>query len=215
MKTAKIESIRILVVMTWAELLRNRRALLVATLTLIALLASLYSYTTFLHWVELRPGFAFVDPIHSLFKPVDLSWPVFIILYAAIITIFATFGRNPEHLFVLMRGYTFLIALRMISMALLPLDPPATMIPLVDPIVQAAAGNGSSPLSRDLFFSGHTSFLCLVALYAPYKPLKILFFALTILVGISVIVQHVHYSVDVLIAPMAAWFAYSLTKTTL
>ena len=187
--------------------------MLVAGLTLFAFLASILSYTRFLSWVELRPGFAFLDPIHTLFPPVDLSWLIFFVLYASVVLLFATIGRDPELLFGLMRAYTILIALRMISMALLPLDAPITMVALIDPVVQAATGNGNSPLTRDLFFSGHTSFLCLVAFFAPNKTLKYIFFGLTAIVGVAVIVQHVHYTVDVVIAPMAAWFAASLTRT--
>lgn len=199
--------------MTWTELLKNRRATLVAALTLFTLIASLFSYSRFLLWVELRQGFAFIDPIHRLFAPVDLSWLVYTILYGAVILLFSTIGRDPERLFTLMRAYTILVAIRMICMAMLPLDPPAAMIPLVDPAVQLVMGNGSAPLSRDLFFSGHTSFLLLVGFFAPNRALKIIFFSMTLIVGVAVILQHVHYTVDVIVAPMAAWFASSLTRT--
>jgi hypothetical protein len=199
--------------MTWAELLKDRKATAVALITIIAFLASLYSYTTFLAWVELRHGISFTDPVHSVVGPVDLTWPIFIVLYTALVVAVFSMLRFPEVLFGMLRAYTILVALRIICMAMLPLDPPQTMIPLIDPVVQMATGNGNLPLTRDLFFSGHTSILLLVAISVPTRLGKIFFYSLSIFIGIAVILQHVHYTVDVIVAPMAAWLASSLAGT--
>ena len=47
-----------------------------------------------------------------------------------------------------------------------PLDPPPGMIVLEDPLVQLFGG-ASRPLTRDLFFSGHTSTMFLLFLAVP------------------------------------------------
>jgi len=139
-----------------------------------------------------------------------MTWPIFILLYGALVMAIVTMCRTPVILFKAVRAYTMLIGIRIICMWLLPLDPPATMIALQDPLVQLLTTGNTAPLTRDLFFSGHTSILCLVGFVLPQRTLKIIFFLLAALVGVAVILQHVHYSVDVVIAPLAAWAAVSM-----
>jgi membrane-associated phospholipid phosphatase len=91
-------------------------------------------------------------------------------------------------------------------MFLLPLEPPALLIPLRDPFVQYL-GTGTL-LTKDLFFSGHTSTLFLLFLTARGARLKAIFVVCTVGVAISVLLQHVHYSVDVFVAPFFAYAAY-------
>jgi hypothetical protein len=144
---------------------------------------------------------------------VDLTIPIFLVLYGAVIGAIVLLWRDPPALLRALRAYTILIGIRVACMALLPLDPPAGMIALADPVVTFFTGSASA-LSRDLFFSGHTSMLCLLALMMPKRTLRIVFACLAIFVGIAVIVQHVHYTIDVVVAPLAAWMAYSLVSST-
>ena len=91
----------------------------------------------------------------------------------------------------------------------LPLDPPPTAIPLSDPLVEVL-GTGKL-LTRDLFFSGHTSFMFLMYLVCNTK-LRPFFLLSTLLVGVCVLLQHVHYTVDVLVAPFVAYGSFRLMK---
>jgi membrane-associated phospholipid phosphatase len=52
-------------------------------------------------------------------------------------------------------------------------------------------------MTKDLFFSGHTSNMLLLALCFERKTDKVFAFSATFLVGILVLFQHVHYSIDV------------------
>jgi membrane-associated phospholipid phosphatase len=67
-------------------------------------------------------------------------------------------------------------------------------------------------LTKDLFFSGHTSTMFLLALMAPGRATRIFFLACTVVVGSCVLWQHVHYTVDVLVAPLFAFAAYALAS---
>jgi len=90
-----------------------------------------------------------------------------------------------------------------------PTNPPPTMITLADPFVETFTP-GSAALTRDLFFSGHTSILVMMALIVRTRRLRIVFGALATVMAVAVTLQHVHYTVDVLVAPMAAWLAVTI-----
>jgi hypothetical protein len=103
-----------------------------------------------------------------------------------------------------------MVIFRTIAMYLTPLDAPGTLLVLDDPFVQLF-GKGDV-LTKDLFFSGHTGTLFLLFLLAENKTLKILFLISTIMVGSAVLLQHVHYSIDVFVAPFVAYCSYSIIK---
>lgn len=199
---------------TWKQFLQDKRSITLVGITLATLFITMFSYTRFLHQVELRRGATFVDPIHVLLGPIDMTWPIFVVLYGALIVAITTMMRTPVILFKAVRAYTMLIGIRIICMWLLPLDPPATMIALNDPLVQIFTTGSAVPLTRDLFFSGHTSILCVVGFVLPQRTHKIVFFTLAAFVGVAVILQHVHYSIDVVVAPLAAWAAASMSGAT-
>ena len=192
---------------SWTSILADRRELLMSARTVIVLILTLTSYASFLTGIEMRQGFAFQDPMHTLMGPIDLTWPIFLILYGGLIVTIGLLLRQPLILFRAMRAYTILVAIRMLCMWMLPLDPPSTMIALSDPIVELFTSGGASTLTRDLFFSGHTATFFLIGAVVPNAVFRRTFYALGCLVGMLVIAQHVHYTVDVLVAPMAAFTA--------
>ena len=98
----------------------------------------------------------------------------------------------------------------MMAMYSLPFNPPSHMIPLNDPFVQFF-GSGKL-LTKDLFFSGHTATLFLLFLVIDKKPFKQMFLIFTIIIGFSVILQHVHYFIDVLAAPFFTYGSYRIVK---
>jgi membrane-associated phospholipid phosphatase len=96
----------------------------------------------------------------------------------------------------------------MCAMYVLPLDPPVNMIILNDPLVEFF-GTGQT-LTKDLFFSGHTATLLILYLVSEKKIYKIIFLVITILVAIAVLLQHVHYTIDVFAALFFSYACYKL-----
>jgi membrane-associated phospholipid phosphatase len=182
----------------------NKKELL---FTLILLAALLLGFTRFLNFVELRAGFSFNDPLLNLFTPVDFTWVIFGLIYAGLIIAIFFFIKDPHLLLTALQSYLVLVIFRSAAMYLLPLNPPSDMIPLNDPFVQIF-GSGEI-LTKDLFFSGHTASLFLLFLVADKRILKVIFLAFAGIVGISVLLQHVHYSIDVFTAP---FFSYTSVK---
>lgn len=177
--------------------------------TLFALVLALAVFARFLTWVEGRAGVVLADPVLALLPPVDVTWLTLAFIYCAIVLALVYLLRHPDRLLIALQSYVLLLVSRMAAMYLLPLDPPATMIPLHDPLVELF-GSGGVTLSRDLFFSGHTSTLFLLALTAAATWLRAVFLVCTLCVAVCVLVQHVHYSVDVLAAPFFTWACFSV-----
>ena len=175
--------------------------ILIATLTLL---------TQFLERIEARQGAVLSDPVLGLFTPVDVTWLTFALIYVGLFAAIGSLLRHPHRLLLAIQAYVIMAVFRMIAMSLLPLDPPAMLIPLQDPFVEYF-GTGE-PLTRDLFFSGHTSTLFLLYLVTPRGKLKTLFLACTVVVAGAVVVQHVHYTIDVFVAPFFSYVAYKIAQ---
>ncbi|HUM10031.1 MAG TPA: phosphatase PAP2-related protein [Myxococcaceae bacterium] len=177
-------------------------------LTAVAFIGVLNAMARFLNWVELRPGVVLPDPVLAAISPRDVTWVTFALVYAGILTTVVVLLPSPRRLLLGLQSYAVMVLLRMVVMSVTPLEAPPAMIPLQDPLVQVL-GTGQT-LTRDLFFSGHTSTLFLLTLMVPGRRLRALFLACTIAVGGCVLWQHVHYTVDVLVAPFFAFAARAL-----
>ena len=192
----------------WQTELANKNFRNLFVITIIVMAVTLTLFTNFLTMNETRAGFAFNDPILSLFAPIDLTWSTFAMIYGGLLTGLLIFIQKPRLLVQALLTYTILVLFRMMLMYSLPLDPPHDMISLADPFVELF-GTGAT-LDKDLFFSGHTSTMFMLFLLS-YKPkMKWTFLVGTILVGLSVILQHAHYTVDVLVAPFVAYASYRI-----
>jgi hypothetical protein len=178
--------------------------------TIPVLLLSLASLRIFLDLVEGRPGFAFYDPLLALFEPKDLTWVTFSLVYGGIVLAVLALSFHPWKLLLTMQAYIVMILLRIICVYFLPLEPPKLMIPLRDPVVHFLGSEGV--LTKDLFFSGHVATMVVLALGIPGRDLRVGYFAGALAVGVCVILQHVHYTVDVLVAPCAAYTAYGIVS---
>jgi len=176
--------------------------------TAIGMVVLLRFFTRFLVHVEARPGAVLNDPLLAMFPPVDLNWLTFTLIYGALLIGIASLAGHPRQLLFALQTYIVMVTIRMIAMYLTPLDPPATMIPLRDPTVEYI-GTGVR-LSKDLFFSGHTSTMLLLFLTAHHRVLRGIFLFCTIAVGCCVVLQHTHYAIDAFAAPFFAYAAYRI-----
>ncbi|MEW6703025.1 MAG: phosphatase PAP2-related protein [Bacteroidota bacterium] len=186
---------------------KNFRNSLIVTLVLLA--SILFLLAKFLTHNELRRGFSFNDPLLKLFAPVDVTWLTFGLIYLALIIAFFSLTFHPEKMLLALQSYTLIASMRIITIYFLPLNAPPLTIPLKDPFVELF-GNGETFL-HDLFFSGHTSTMFLLFLTTQNKRLKSIFLICTILVASCVLIQHVHYTIDVIAAPFFAYTCYRIS----
>jgi hypothetical protein len=179
-------------------------------LTVPLLVGALLAFSRFLEWVEVRPGLVLADPVVAAILPRDFTWPIFLCIYLGLVYGLVSLSSAPYRLVIALQTYFFMVIVRFAAMSVLPLEPPAGIIPLADPFVQMF-GSGFV-LTKDLFFSGHTATLVLLALAVPHRRRKFLFAVLAILVAVMIVWQHVHYTVDVLMAPFVAYACYRVAS---
>ena len=192
--------------MNWKEFLKEKRNRFELVITLFLLAVVLTSLANFLNYVEARKGVLLPDPLLNLFNPIDLTWLTFALIYVSLIVAIATLSKNPKRLLFAVQLYTFMVAVRILAMYLLPLQPPEKMIILNDPFVEFF-GTGQT-LTKDLFFSGHTATLLILFLISEKKIIKTIFLISTIVVAIAVLLQHVHYTIDVFAAVFFTYTCY-------
>ena len=196
--------------MGWKVTFTDRKFRIEFLITVICTVVLFYYIPEFLNYIESRPGVVLPDPILGLFNSVDVTWLTFIIIYLSVIVGLISFAREPKQILFAVQAYVVLIIFRAIAMYLTPFAAPEKILPLDDPFIQSI-GSGTI-LTKDLFFSGHTATLFLIFLIEKNKWLKALFLFLTIAVAICVLIQQVHYSIDVFAAPFFAYSSYKLLQ---
>ena len=176
--------------------------------TIVILFLTLHFFAQLLVIIEQRQGVVLNDPILNLFNPVRLDWIIFSLIYISILTGLLFLLKHPQYFLVAIQTYILMNLFRMISMYVIPLDPPFGTLDLNDPLI-FVVGTGT-PITKDLFFSGHTSTMFLLCLTAVNKKLKIIFLISTFLVGFLVVLQKAHYTIDVIAAPFYAYCSYKI-----
>lgn len=102
-------------------------------------------------------------------------------------------------------AYLLFVLTRMLCMWSCPLLAPLGIIPLADPFQNGLAGT----LTNDLFFSGH---LGTIAMFFFLGTWKVTYFCAGSAVSVLMLLSRVHYTVDLIVAPMAAYCAVSLAQ---
>jgi hypothetical protein len=188
---------------TWTDAWKVRRFRLLALATFGLLACALLSLNAFLRLNELRVGVVLLDPVLARLPAVDMSWPLFGLIYGSLVVSITHLAKHPRQLLVALQAYALLALVRIAMMYCIPLEPPPGMIMLVDPFVSFFGGGEN--WAKDLFFSGHTSTTFLCALCVKSRPLGLLVFSASASVAALVLVQHAHYAIDVLVAPFVAF----------
>jgi hypothetical protein len=95
------------------------------------------------------------------------------------------------------------------------LNPPEGLVDLHDPIAELFIYGENLAITKDLFFSGHTATMVFVCYFLPRPIERKIAVMLTTVLGCLLLIQHVHYSLDILAAPIATWIAIRISKRLL
>lgn len=175
-----------------------------------ALIIVLIALPFFFQYIQNRQGPLLNDWVLNRLPAYDVSIPIFAVIWGLAILTIVRALQNPDILLTLLWSYVLVTITRMLTIITVALDPPVDLIELVDPISNSFYG--AEFVTRDLFFSGHTSTVFLMYLCLRHRTDKALALMGTILVGIMLLVQHVHYTIDVMAAPIGTYLVYLLGK---
>ena len=177
--------------------------------TVLALLLGLVALLPrYFAWVQARPGRHLPDPLLAALPAHDVSALTFTIIYLGIGLGLVTLLPRPTRLLRALGAYLLLHLLRCATLWLLPLEPPTGLVLLRDPLVDQLIYAAPAPITKDLFFSGHTATLLLLALAVPAGWRRTALLAGTVAIGTLVLIQHAHYTYDVLAAPLFTALAW-------
>jgi hypothetical protein len=201
--------------MTWKDALATQRcrwALLFSFAVLLMMV--LYMPTFYQEIIGPKKGYYLDDPFLKLFKPMDWSLLIFAVLYVSVIQTLATAFRKPQVMLIGLTTYCAISVIRMGTMYMLTLEPPISMILLIDPVTASLVYPDTS-FAKDLFFSGHVSTMMVFVLVEENKTARFLKIIGTSLVALLLAWQQVHYTLDLVAAPFVTVAVYALVRKIL
>ena len=188
---------------------KNFRVQFIISLTVLASFTIIFP--GFFDFIETRQGVFLNDPFLRLLPVADVSWLIFALIYFNVISWIVSSVKTPDVLLAGVQTYCIVTILRLTSIPLFPLEPPANYVPLIEPVVQFFT-NGGRIISKDLFFSGHMTTILFCYYNKKSGWLKKVYLLSAIVMGILLLIQHVHYTIDILAAPMFTWLCFIFVK---
>ena len=176
----------------------------------VILSAVLYFYPYFFDFVQHRQGVVLHDWLLASLPSRDVSGYIFLLICVSVgIGLIRTL-QSPYLFLIFLWGYLLLNLSRLITITLVPLEPPIGLLSLADPI--AFPFYGQNGITKDLFYSGHTGTLYLVFLVVKKRWEKVVTLFCTVAIAVLLLIQHIHYSLDVSVAPLFVYGLYLIAK---
>jgi len=137
----------------------------------------------------------------------DVSIYIFVLLYTTIFYNYFFFLAYPRLLVCFFIFYSSALLIRFSLLSVIHLEAPIFYQEFSDPILATSTYNGIK-ITKDLFFSGHMVTMFCAYFAMPNKTIKRLFLANSIILGVLLLIQHVHYTIDLLGAYIAVYILY-------
>jgi hypothetical protein len=194
----------------WLSALQDKvfRNKLLITLILLGIYAAITP--ALFQFIQQRNGSLLNDYLLNRLPAYELSVWIFTVLYLLIAAGIFILIQDPNRCLVILMAYVILCILRSITMLLFPLEPPMDIMELRDPLVQYFFYQQS--VTKDLFFSGHTSLLVLLTIAMTSLRSRLVFLTGTFAVVVMLLLQHAHYTVDIIFAPLFSWLAFAIAR---
>jgi len=195
-------------ILSWSEAwaIRSFKTKTVVALALVAIILLALPY--FFAFIEKREGMLLQDFVLDAIPPMDVSVPTFVVIWSVVLLVLYRMFQNPRLFLVIAYGFILMCLCRILTISLLPLNPPPGLIALKDPIANIVYGGKGVFITKDLFYSGHTGNMFLFFLCLEAKWDKIIALTASFLIGFLVLIQHIHYSIDVISAFIFTYFLY-------
>jgi hypothetical protein len=198
------------IAMAWRKAWADRRFRVATVIFSVLLVIVLASFPVFFAFIEQREGTLLNDHLLRYIPAVDVSIPTFLVIWSMTILLWIRCVQDPYIFIVFLSCFVLLCLSRIITITLVPLEPPEGLIPLKDPLSSIFYGGTDVFIEKDLFYSGHTSIQLLMFFTLKKKTDKLLALLSSIAIGLFVLIQHVHYTIDVLAAIIFSYGIYRL-----
>jgi hypothetical protein len=160
----------------------------------------------FFEYIAKKPGISLNDTLLLTLPTYDLSVPIFLLIYSTILASVWIHRWDPRIILVGLSTYCLVTTMRMATIYAFTLEPPRGWIPLLDPFVSVLAYDHY--FAKDLFFSGHIATLCCTIYVEPIKLFKSIKIITSLAVAVMLLIQHIHYSIDIAAAPLFTYACY-------
>ena len=177
------------------------------------MLAVVFTLPSFFNYIQKRHGVFLNDWFLALIPPHNVSIAIFSIIWGMGLLIIYRAVHNPQIYINYCWTLILVCIVRIITISLIPLDPPAGLITLTDPLT--GVFYGESLITKDPFFSGHTATLTLIFLCLEKRSDKYLGLLAIIIVAVLLLVQHIHYTMDIIAAPFFVYACFLFTRNLL
>ena len=166
----------------------------------------------YFQWIQGRDGHVMQDIILENIPAYNVSIPIFGIIYLSVIFLICRIIRRPKHFLWFAWAFNLETILRFICIYIVALNPPLGIVELHDPIAELFIYGENIAITKDLFFSGHTATMVFVCYFLPSKFEQKIAIGLTCILVALLLLQHVHYSLDILAAPIATLIVIKMTQ---
>ncbi|MBL4862101.1 MAG: hypothetical protein JKY09_03670 [Crocinitomicaceae bacterium] len=185
----------------------KRACIFILALVFLGLCALLF--VRFLAFHEIRAstsGIVFKDPLFPFLPIGDFSTLIFSLTYGSLILFVFSWRKIPYAWSKLMMAYGLLLLFRILTLSILPLEIPEDLVYLQDPFLNNLMYPGD--IKADLFFSGHTGLLLMLF----FLSRKWVYIVMAMILGYVLMVQRVHYSIDIIAALPFAYLIVVLVE---
>jgi hypothetical protein len=196
---------------SWTVAWNSRRERYQMIIGILIMLAIIFTLPAFFAHIQKRKGAVLNDWLLAHIPPHNVSVLIFALIWGMILLILVRTVKNPSIYITYCWTLIFVYIVRFVTLSLVALDPPRGLVPLVDPLGSVFYGNNAA-ITKDLFFSGHTTTMVLIFLCLERRTDKIIALIAAFAVACLLLVQHIHYTIDVLAVPVVVYPCYRLTR---
>lgn len=163
--------------------------------------------------IQPKQGIYLNDVVLNVLTPRNWSVVIFTLIYISVVQTIYSVARHPAAILLGVTSYFAVSILRMVTMYVYTLEPPIDMILLIDPISSKFYPN--STFAKDMFFSGHISTMMVLILIEKNRWFRMAKIAFTLMIGLFLAWQHVHYTIDLVVAPVVTYMVFYTIKKIL
>lgn len=198
-KTQKMSNSYIQVVQQrWQDAMQtNGFAIKLLTIIAIAVIGAPQFPAYFVN-IQKRDGVYLSDFVLNRLPAFDVSTPIFAIIYGMLVFMLCRILVKPQVFLLFTVTFVIETILRMSAIYLFPLNPPVDLVPLHDTFAELCIYGDTEPITKDLFFSGHTATMIMIWLFLEKPWEKTLAAIAAVILAILLLIQHVHYTADII-----------------